>query len=68
MLFLITNKETNNRVILPIDSVSSIVELENNNAFVTLFGLSDCGESLGIETKEKFDDIMSILSKNIIVK
>ena len=63
---LIKEKETEQRVILPLNKILSIIEIDDGDCFIET-AISDDGSSIGTFAKEKFDDIMSILSKKILV-
>lgn len=63
---LITEKETEQRVILPLNKIMSILEMDNGECFIET-AVRDDGTSIGTIAKEKFDEIMSILSKKILV-
>ena len=63
---LVKEKETEQRVILPLNKINSIVELDNGECFIET-AVSEDGSSIGTFVKEKFDEIMSILSKRILV-
>ena len=63
---LITEKQTEQRVILPLNKIMSILEIDNGDCFIET-AVSDDGASIGTLAKEKFDEIMSILAKKILV-
>lgn len=63
---LVREKETEQRVILPLNLIRCVVELANGDCFIETAVNKD-GSSIGTYVKEKFDEIMSILSKKILV-
>ncbi len=63
---LITEKETEQRVILPLNKIMSIIEIDDGDCFIET-AVSDNGSSIGTFAKETFEEIMSILSKKILV-
>lgn len=62
---LITEKETEQRVILPLNKIMSIIEIDDGDCFIET-AVSDNGSSIGTFAKETFEEIMSILSKKIL--
>ena len=60
-------KETEQRVILPLNLIRCVVELANGDCFIET-AVNNDGSSIGTYLKEKFDEIMSILSKIYLSK
>ena len=63
---IVTDKETGQRVILPLNKFLSILEVDNGNCFIET-SINNEGTSTGIVTEESFEEIMSILSQKILV-
>lgn len=63
---LVREKETEQRVILPLNRILSVLETDTGECFIET-SVTENGESVGILAKDKFDYIMSILSKKILV-
>ena len=64
MFLILTEKETRLRVLVNISQITSIVECEDDSAFIET-AVEDEEYSRGFYTKERFDDIFDILSDQI---
>lgn len=60
--FVVTNVDTNRRVCLPVKDIKSIGEC-SNGSFVEVDYDVKCDSSVGVDTVETFDKVMSILEQ-----
>ena len=63
---VVTERDTESKVILSINTIMSIVETEDGKSFVET-GSDKNGNPTGIFTNDTYYDILTLLSKKILV-